>query len=115
MKLNCIQCHNTQNPRAPVLEEMFGTKRPLKGGGVAIADENYIRKSIRNPRAQIREGWEPIMPHFDATKVSEEDIIKVIAYIKSLKKGDTPVRNEEWPAPVGGETEPPKAGGESKQ
>ena len=34
MKLNCIQCHNTQNPRAPVLEEIYKTRRPLKGGDV---------------------------------------------------------------------------------
>ncbi len=115
LKLNCIQCHNTQNPRAPVLEEIYNTKRPLKGGGATIADDNYLRESIRKPRAKVREGWEAIMPHFDSTKVSEDDLIKVIAYIKSLRKGETPVRNEDWPAPVGAETEPPATGGESKR
>jgi cytochrome c oxidase subunit II len=107
MKLNCIQCHNTQNPRAPVLEEIYNTRRPLKGGGAIIADDNYLRESIRRPRAKVRDGWEPIMPHFDQSKVSEEDLIKVIAYIKSLKKGETPVRTDESPAPVGAPTEPP--------
>jgi cytochrome c oxidase subunit II len=107
MKLNCIQCHNTQNPRAPILEEIYNSRRPLKGGGAVIADDNYLRESIRRPRAKVRDGWEPIMPHFDQTKVSEEDLIKVIAYLKSLKKGETPDRTEQWVAPVGAPTEPP--------
>ncbi|HVK13377.1 MAG TPA: cytochrome c oxidase subunit II [Gemmataceae bacterium] len=118
MKLNCIGCHNVQNSKAPVLEEIYGTRRPLKGGTSVVADDNYLRESIRRPREKVREGWEPIMPHFDAAKASEEDLIKVIAYIKSLKKGDTPKRNEDTPAPVGAETEPkagPTSAGEGKQ
>jgi len=106
-KLNCIQCHDTQKSKAPVLEEIFNTRRPIKGGGTVIADENYLRESIRRPRAKVREGWEPIMPHFGPDKVSEEELIKVIAYIKSLKKGETPVRTEDWVAPVGGNTQSP--------
>jgi len=109
MKLNCIQCHNTQNPRAPVLEEIYGTRRPMKGGGTVIADDNYLMRSIRKPRADVREGWEPIMPHFGQDKVSAEDLNRLVAYIKSLKKGDTPVRTEDWVAPVGAPTEEPTA------
>ena len=114
MKLNCIQCHNTQNPRAPVLEEIYGTRRPLRGGESVVADDNYLRESIRKPRAKVREGWEPIMPHFGPDKVSEDDLVKVIAYIKSLKKGETPDRTEESPAPVGAITEPPPPGKSSE-
>ena len=44
------------------------------------------------------------MPAFGPDKASEEDLIKVIAYIKSLKKGETPVRTEDWVAPVGAPT-----------
>jgi cytochrome c oxidase subunit 2 len=106
MKLNCIQCHNTENPRAPVLEEIYKTVRPLRGGTSVIADDEYIRESIVRPRAKIREGWEPIMPHFGPDKVSPEDVNKLVAYIKSLKKGDTPKRTDNWEAPVGAPTEP---------
>jgi cytochrome c oxidase subunit 2 len=105
-KLNCIQCHDPAKGRAPILEEIYMTRRPLKGGGTVVADDNYIRKSIRTPRADIREGWEPIMPAFGTDKVSDADLNKVIAYIKSLKKGDTPKRTEDWVPPVGGNTEP---------
>jgi cytochrome c oxidase subunit 2 len=109
-KLNCIQCHDTQKSKAPPLEEIHNTRRPIKGGGTTMADDNYLRESIRRPRAKVREGWEPIMPAFGPDKVSEEDLIKVIAYIKSLKKGETPVRTDDAPAPVGGTTEPPPPG-----
>jgi cytochrome c oxidase subunit 2 len=107
MKLNCIQCHNTETPRAPVLEEIYGTQRPMRGGTLVKADEEYIRRSIRKPRADIREGWEPIMPHFGPDKVSEEDLVKLVAYIKSLKKGDTPKRTDSSEPPVGAPTEAP--------
>ncbi len=50
-KLNCIQCHDPAKARAPILEDMYMNRRPLKGGGAVIADENYMRKSIRQPRA----------------------------------------------------------------
>lgn len=123
MKLNCIQCHNAENPRAPILEEVFKSKRNFKGGTSAIADENYLRESIRKPRLKIREGWEPIMPAYGtegANALSEEDMVKVIAYIKSLRKGETPVLNQNWVAPIGSNTgpaaeepqpTPPSAGG----
>jgi cytochrome c oxidase subunit 2 len=110
MKLNCIQCHNTQNPRAPILEDIQANRRAIKGGGSVVADDNYLRESIRKPRAKVREGWEPIMPHFGPDKVSEDDLAKVIAYIKSLRKGETPDRTETWEAPVGAPTEAPPAG-----
>ena len=108
-KLNCIQCHDPAKARAPILEDMYMKRRPLKGGGAVIADENYMRRSVRQPRADIREGWEPIMPAFGKDKVSETDLIKVIAYLKSLKKGMMPVRTDEAPPPVGAPTVPPPA------
>ncbi|WP_020471300.1 cytochrome c oxidase subunit II [Zavarzinella formosa] len=123
MKLNCIQCHNTENPRAPILEEVFKSKRAFKGGTAGFADENYLRESIRKPRAKIREGWEPIMPAYGtegANALSEDDLVKVIAYIKSLRKGETPVLNQNWVPPIGSNTgpaadepqpTPPSAGG----
>ena len=112
-KLNCLQCHDTRKARAPVLEEIYKSVRPLKGGTSVIADDNYLRESIRRPRAKVREGWEPIMPAFGPDKVSEEDLVKVIAYLKSLRKGQTPVRTEDWVPPIGAPTETPSSEGGS--
>jgi cytochrome c oxidase subunit 2 len=113
-KLRCIQCHDAEKSKAPILEEIFKTSRPIKGGNAVIADENYLRMSIRKPRAHVREGWEPIMPAFGPDKLNEEDLVRVIAYIKSLKRGQTPVRTEKDVAPVGAPTETPMGGATQK-
>jgi cytochrome c oxidase subunit 2 len=47
------------------------------------ADENYLRESILRPGAKVVNGYEPIMPSFDG-QVDEEQLIQLIAYIKSL-------------------------------
>ncbi len=44
-------------------------------------------------------GYQKIMPTF-AGQVGEEDVIKLIAYIKTLGTGDTPTRVEDFPPPV---------------
>ncbi len=107
-KLQCNSCHvpNAQagartHPRAPNLEGLYGRQVPLKGGGTVEADEQYIRESIVNPRAKVVEGWEPIMPGNYRSQVSEEDLTKVIAYIRSLKAGKQIPNNERFPAPDG--------------
>jgi cytochrome c oxidase subunit 2 len=117
MKLQCSSCHNTKG-RAPILEAIWGTTVPLKGGGTAKVDEGYIRESILHPKKKIHEGWEPIMPTFqgqladEALGLSEEEtLIRLIAYIKTLGPGQTPVRTERFPPPIGAPTE---LGGEKK-
>ena len=49
------------------------------------ADEDYIRESILDPRAKIVAGYQPIMPTFKGL-VSEEGLLQLIAYIKSLRR-----------------------------
>ena len=78
-----------------------GATVPLKGGGSVAADDGYIHESIRNPRAKVVEVWDPIMPAYDRTQATEEDIRKVIAYIRSLKPGGVIPPNERFPAPNG--------------
>ena len=115
MKLQCIACHNSEpTARAPRLEELAGKPRPLQGGNVVIADDSYLRESIRDPMAKVVDGWKPIMPAFPRSQVSEEELLSLIAYIKSLKYGDLPTRNEDYPAPVGAPGAPTSEGGLSK-
>ncbi len=54
----------------------------LADGSTVIADENYIRDSILLPRKQVVAGFEPVMPSFQG-QLDEEDLISLIAYIKS--------------------------------
>jgi cytochrome c oxidase subunit 2 len=69
--------------RAPRLEGLFGRPVPLANGKVVKADEGYIRDSILLPQADVAAGYEPLMPTF-AGRLSEEEVVELIAYIKSL-------------------------------
>ena len=55
----------------------------LDDGRTVTADENYLRESILNPGAKIVAGFKPIMPSFQG-QVSEESLMALVAYIKSL-------------------------------
>lgn len=116
LKFQCIRCHSaTPTGKAPVLEGLYGTKVPLRGGGYEIADDQYIIESIRRPRLKVVDGWESIMPAYDETQATAEELNALVAYIRSLKKGSTPTRTEQFPAPNGAPTDrqqsPPTPGG----
>ncbi len=83
--LACITCHKTDTTgRGPVLTGVFGSPVRLMDGRTVVADENYLRESIVNPQAKVVLGYQPIMPTFQGT-VSEENLMQLIAYIKTLK------------------------------
>ncbi|MBI3653487.1 MAG: cytochrome c oxidase subunit II [Acidobacteria bacterium] len=82
--LACNSCHKSdQSGRGPALEGIFGKQQALQGGQTVLADENYIRESILNPRAKVVAGYDPVMPTFQGL-VSEEQLLQLIAYVKSL-------------------------------
>jgi cytochrome c oxidase subunit 2 len=112
-KLQCISCHSaTAEARAPVLEELYGKTVHLADGATVKADDTYIRESILVPDAKIVAGYRPIMPAFPLKdkegngQVSEEDLVRLVAFIKSLRKGDTPPRVEDATPPEKGTTLP---------
>ena len=81
----CITCHKPDTTgRGPVLAGVFGSRVRLMDGREVVADENYLRESIMNPQAKVVLGYQPIMPTFQGT-VSEENLMQLIAYIKTLK------------------------------
>jgi cytochrome c oxidase subunit 2 len=83
-KYACNTCHtNDATARGPVLVGLYNAPKRLTGGTTVTADDNYIRESILNPQAKIAEGFQPIMPTFQG-QLSEEDLIKLLAYVKSL-------------------------------
>src|SRR5581483_5029043 len=83
-ELGCSGCHLGQSViRAPPLQGLFGKPVPLNDGTVVIADEGYIRDSILLPAKQITGGYTNDMPSF-AGRVSEDELLELIAYIKTL-------------------------------
>ena len=85
-KLGCVSCHaQNDTGRGPSLVGLLGKTVPLQGGGSVTADEDYIRESILNPQVKIVAGYQPIMPTFKGL-ISEDGIMQIIAYLKSLKR-----------------------------
>jgi cytochrome c oxidase subunit 2 len=106
-KLQCITCHYAEaGNRAPVLEDLFNRRVQLQDGSTVLADESYIRESILVPTAKIRAGYRPIMPSFEG-QVSQDDLVRLIAYIKSLRTSETPPRVEQSPPPAVDEKKKP--------
>ncbi len=84
---HCAGCHRgSQTVKAPKLEGVFGRPVPIQEGNevrFVTADTAYIRDSILMPKAQVVAGYEPVMPSFK-DQISEPDLLKIIAYIKSI-------------------------------
>ena len=59
----------------------------LQSGERSTVDEAYVRESILNPSAKIAAGFQPIMPTFQGL-VTEEQLLQLIEYVKSLKARD---------------------------
>jgi cytochrome c oxidase subunit 2 len=73
--------------RGPSLVGRFGKSEKLASGETVLIDEGYVRESILNPQAKLVAGYPPIMPTFKGL-VTEDGLLQLIAYIKSLKIAD---------------------------
>jgi cytochrome c oxidase subunit 2 len=89
-QLGCQTCHSSDSgARGPMLEGQFGHPVQLTDGRIVKVDESYVRESIVDPAGKIVAGFEPIMPTYKGL-VSEEGILQLVAYIKSLsQEGNT--------------------------
>ena len=86
--LTCITCHKTDSTgRGPSLLGIFGSRVELTDGRTVTADENYLRESIMNSQAKIVKGYQGLMPAFQGM-VSEENLMQLIAYIRTLKPAE---------------------------
>ena len=87
VEYDCISCHGTgQRARAPALGGLYGTYVQLADGRQVLFDEDYIRAQLLDPAAWRVAGFAPDMPLFKG-QLTEEQIIDLIAYIKSLTAG----------------------------
>ena len=89
--LSCNTCHldaSQGQGRGPVLAGIYGKQALLTTGQTVAVDDAYIRESILNPQAKIVAGFQPIMPTFQGL-VTEEQLLQLIAYVKSLNSSAT--------------------------
>jgi cytochrome c oxidase subunit 2 len=93
IKFSCNACHGI---KAPTLAGLIGREVKFTTGETITADENYIRESILNSTARIVAGYGPLMPSYRG-QLSEEQIMQLIAYIKSLTPTPGPDGKKEGP------------------
>jgi cytochrome c oxidase subunit 2 len=104
-QLGCSTCHLLdEQGRCPIMRGVYGSQVLLDDGRTILADEAYIRESILNPNAKIVSGFhKDVMPTFQG-QVTEENLLQLIEYIKSLALRRSPV------APAGPTTIPNRQG-----
>ena len=85
VQMGCTGCHGPDaRVRAPSLAGVYGRQVPVSGGGFVTADEAYLRDSILLPQKDVVAGYAPVMPSYTGV-ASEEDVIRLVAYLKSGK------------------------------
>lgn len=96
--LQCQVCHRVDSTAlrpstGPPLEGLYGRTVTLQNGREVVADEQYLRESILYPQNALVQGYPAIMPTFQG-QISEDDLVQLIAYLKSLSDepgdADTP-------------------------
>lgn len=93
---HCSGCHGTNSTvKCPPLEGVYDGPVPLltdpndptSPAKIVEADERYIRDSVRLPKEEVVAGYAPLMPPFPPEVLPEEDLLKIVAYIKSIGRG----------------------------
>jgi len=84
----CITCHGTG--KGPPFVDLFGSSVKLQDGKTVVVDNAYLRESILFPSEKIAAGYPAIMPTFKG-QLSEEQVLQLVAYIKSLHTEERPM------------------------
>ena len=84
---------------------LYGAQVLLADGTSVVADDAYIRESILQPNAKIVAGYQPLMPTFQG-QLTEEQILALTAYIKSLQSQPVPAKGSGIAPVSGAETSP---------
>lgn len=97
----CAQCHSLDGSKGtgPTYKGTYGTKQMTSAGEVTV-DENYIRESILNPMAKIRDGYKGVMPSYQG-QLNEQELAALIWFHKSLSPDSGVAIPATW-AEVGG-------------
>jgi cytochrome c oxidase subunit 2 len=83
---NCASCHSVDGSRStgPTWDGIWGEQVELADGTRVEVDDDYVRRSITDPAAQVVDGFSPIMPTFD---LPDDELAALSAYIRSLGEG----------------------------
>jgi len=80
----CAACHSLDGKRGqgPSFKGIWGQTHAMASGSSILVDENYVRRSMLQPQAEIRQGYQGIMPTFQGV-LRDREIQALIEFIKS--------------------------------
>jgi cytochrome c oxidase subunit 2 len=81
----CANCHTPDGRRSegPTWKGLYGSTVTLADGSTVVADDAYLARSIREPKAQMVQGYKSPMP--TTPGVTDAEIAAITEYIKALK------------------------------
>ena len=83
--LDCLDCHTTdgRDQIGPTWKSLYGSPVTLAGGQVVVADAGYLWAAVRDPNAQIVEGYlaDIMLP----LQLTDAEITSIVEFIKSLE------------------------------
>lgn len=84
----CMACHTKDGKKgtAPSFKGLYGTRRVVVTKGkvrTVRADDAYIIRSIRTPKADLVRGYEKVL--MVTVPISQAEAVALAAFIKSLK------------------------------
>jgi cytochrome c2 len=89
--MGCVACHSTDGTTlgkvGPSWKGLFGSRRVFADGSRAVANETYLRESIREPTAKVVSGFDKSdtgMPSYEGV-ISDAQIEALVLYLKSLR------------------------------
>jgi cytochrome c oxidase subunit II len=89
-QLGCMACHTVDGRRSvgPTWLGLYGSEVTLADGSRVVADEDYLRRAITNPSAELTQGFPNVMPAYD--HLSADDIDALVAYVRAVSAAETP-------------------------
>jgi cytochrome c oxidase subunit II len=86
----CISCHSLDGSQiiGPTFKGVFGRKEIVLTDGQEreiVVDEDYIRKSLKEPNADVVKGFKQGLMISYTESINDEKIDQIIEYIKTLK------------------------------
>jgi cytochrome c oxidase subunit 2 len=85
----CTSCHTPDGKRSigPTWQGLAGSTQTLDDGTEVVADDDYLRRSILQPKGEIVDGYPSSMPIYDG-EVTDAELDALIAYLHDLAPGD---------------------------
>ena len=87
----CIGCHSLDGSKTvgPTFKGIFGRQVTVVTDGqerTVTADEEYIKRSILQPQADLVKGYPPVMPTFEG-KFTDREIKEIVEFLRAKTEG----------------------------